>query len=121
MKTFATTAAQGDVHFKRVEALPPGAKLVPAEAGRVVITHSETGHDHVMVLDRPAAGEPPAVEMYSGDNPLVAWLVVNRPTALEHLRPYNTHEPILFAPGTYELRRQQEYDPFNEIARRVED
>lgn len=116
MKTFADSCAQGDVHFTRINAIPAGAKPLPASNGRIVVTHSETGHDHVMVLDR---APDPAVVMYQGDDPLVAWLEVNRPTALEHLRPHDTHEPIMFPAGTYEVRRQREYTP--EGFRRVED
>lgn len=119
MKTFETTCAQGDVHFTRRDALPAGLKPVAAENGKIVVTHSETGHNHVMVLDRVAG--PPAVALYETDNPLVAWLEVHRPTALDHLRPHDTHESIVFPPGVYEVRRQQEYDPMEKIARRVDD
>jgi hypothetical protein len=119
MKTFDTTCAQGDVHFTRRDALPAGLKPLAPIDGQIVVTHSETGHNHVMVLDR--VGGPPAVQMFSGDDPLTAWLQVNRPTALEHLRPHDTHEPIMFAPGVYEVRRQREYDPLEKIARRVDD
>ena len=84
---------------------------------RIVLAHSETGHDHVMVLDK-VAGEP-AVEHFLTDNPLVSWIKVNRPTALEHPRPFDTHEPIMFGPGVYEVRRQREYTA--EGFRRVED
>lgn len=118
MKTFSKSAAQGDVHFTRREVLPGGLIEVHPKDGVLVITHSETQHNHVMVLDR---ADIPAVQMYETDNPLVAWLEVNRPTALEHLRPHDTHEPIMFAPGIYEVRRQQEYDPMAKIARRVDD
>lgn len=117
MRTFNNTAAQGDVCFRRVDVLPPSVKEMEAQNNRLVITHSETGHDHVMVLDREA--DAPAVQMYSGDNPLMAWIKVNRPTALIHLRPHDTHEPIMFSPGIYEVRRQREYTP--EGWRRVED
>ena len=106
MKTFKTMCAQGDVLFRKQDALPKGAKPVAA-INRVVLAHSETGHDHVMVLDN--VGGAPAVEHFSTDNPLVSWIRVNRPTALEHLRPYDTHEPIMFGPGVYEVRRQREY------------
>ena len=57
--------------------------------------------------------------MYGTDNPLVSWLQVNRSTALDHLRPHDTHESIMFEPGIYEVRRQREYTP--EGFRRVED
>ena len=38
---------------------------------------------------------------------------------LEHLREFDKHEPILFEPGVYHVRRQREYTP--EGFRRVED
>lgn len=120
MKTFTDTCAQGDVHFTRQNALPAGLHPVEPVDGQIVVTHSETGHNHVMVLDRVAEA-PPAVQMFSGGDPLTAWLQVNRPTALEHLRPHDTHEPIMFEPGVYEIRRQREYDPMEKIARRVDD
>ena len=100
----------------QAELASAGAAVIDPNKGRVVVTHSETGHDHVMVLDRAAE---PAVVMYSSNDPLVSWLQVNRPTALEHLRPHDTHEPIMFSPGVYEVRRQREYTP-SEI-RRVAD
>ena len=109
MKTFNECCAQGDVLIRRVPEIPKNAKEVLTESGRVVVTHSETGHDHVMVLDRERG--KPDVRMYQGDNPLVAWLEVNRPTALEHLRPHDTHEPIMFGVGIYEVRRQREHTP----------
>lgn len=110
MKTFDKTCAQGDVLFRKVSTIPADAILVAATVGEIIVTHSETGHHHVMVLDRDA--EVPAVEMFSAkDNPLLAWLKVNRPTALEHRRPHDTHEPIMFGVGIYEVRRQREYSP----------
>lgn len=110
MKTFSRIAAQGDVLFRRVSDIPPSARAVAAECGELIVTHSETGHHHVMVLDRKT--DVPAVEMFnSADNPLLAWLRVNRPTALEHRRPHDTHESIMFEPGVYEVRRQREHTP----------
>lgn len=110
MQTFGKIAAQGDVIFRRYDHLPVGLTRVEPVDGALVVTHSETGHHHVMVLDRKHS-KTPAVEMYATDNPLVAWIKVNRPTALDHLRPHDTHESILFAPGVYEVRKQREYTP----------
>lgn len=119
MKTFQNVAAQGDVFFIRRNAVPANLKASAPESGRVVVTHSETGHNHSMVLDR--VGNEPNVIMYESGNPLVAWLQVNRPTALEHQRPHDTHETIMFDPGVYEVRRQREFDPYAELARQVAD
>lgn len=117
MHEFQNVAAQGDVAFRRVDRLPDGVNEVPAEKGEVIVTHSETGHHHTMVLDRDS--ETPNVRMYSGENPLLAWLEVNRPSVLEHKRSFDTHEPLLFSPGIYEVRRQREYTP--EGYRQVQD
>ena len=109
MREFQETAAQGDVYFRRVDNIPAGLTEVrPNEIGELIITHSETSHNHVMVLDR-ASG--PAVQMFNGTNPLVSWLLVNRPTTLEHRRDAHQHEAILFQPGMYEIRRQVEQRP----------
>lgn len=116
MKTFLISAAQGDVHFTHRETMPANLKAVQPINDQIIVTHSETGHNHVMVLDR---ADMPAVQMFECDDPLVAWLQVNRPTALEHLRPHDTHEPIMFEPGIYEVRRQREYLP--EGFRQVQD
>lgn len=118
MKTFENFCAQGDVYFRKVDEVPTSAKKVVAENGKLIVAHSETGHSHVLCLDHKPS-KTPNVQMYAGDNPLVAWIRVNRPTALEHLRQHDTHEPIMFGVGVYEVRRQREYSP--EGWRRVQD
>ena len=75
MKKFENVCAQGDILIRRIPTLPTGLKPVEATDGRIVVTHSETGHDHIMLLDRD---KTPNVEMFQGENPLVAWLKVNR-------------------------------------------
>ena len=109
MKTFDKTCAQGDILIRRISDLPEQVTEVKAEAGRVIVTHSETGHHHVMEIERAS---DPSVRMYTGRaNPLLAWLKVTRPSALTHLRPHDTHEPIMFEAGIYEVRRQREHTP----------
>ncbi|MBK8009565.1 MAG: hypothetical protein IPK23_14920 [Rhizobiales bacterium] len=85
MKTFENFCAQGDIYIKRIEALPVNAMEVKPEGGKVIVTHSETGHHHVM--------EATAVKMYRlPDSIMDCLLVVEQPTALEHLRQHDTHE-----------------------------
>ena len=110
--TFKNACAQGDVHFTRIGKMPSGLKPVAAENGKLLVTHSETGHHHVMSSD--------GVAMFSdGSDAFTCYLAVSEPTMLEHLRSFDTHAPILFAPGNYQVRRQREYVP--EGFRRVED
>lgn len=112
MKTFEKTCAQGDIYIIRIDKLPKGLVPVAPEKGRVVLTHSESGHDHVMLAERTKAYRLP-------DSIMDIFLAVEKGDTLEHLRPHDTHEPIAFAPGFYHVRRQREYIP--EGFRRVED
>lgn len=110
--TFTDACAQGDIHISRVKKLPKGLTPVAGENGRLVVTHSETGHHHVMCDDK--------VAMFAdATDPFTCYLQVDGLATLEHLRPFDTHAPILFSPGVYEVRRQREYVP--EGFRRVED
>lgn len=112
MRTFTNVCAQGDIYITRIAALPANSQRVEPESGKCIVTHSETGHHHVMDAD--------TVTMYRlPDSIMGCLLVVEQPTALEHLREFDTHEPILFEPGVYHVRRQREYTP--EGFRRVED
>jgi hypothetical protein len=112
MKTFKNFCAQGDIYIRRVDKLPTEAIAVKAENGQVTVTHSETGHHHVM--------DATTVTMYRLPNSIMdCLLVVDQPTALEHLREFDQHEPIMFDKGIYHVRRQQEHTP--EGLRRVED
>lgn len=105
MKTIENQAAQGDVLFRRIDALPEGVTPVTAEKGAFVVAHSETGHNHV-VLDRPS------VKMFSGMDVLKAYLVVeDEPATVEHRRDFDTHQPLVLSPGVWEVRRQREYTP----------
>ena len=117
MKTFKNIAAQGDIMIIRIATLPPGLERVSSENGNLIITHSETGHHHV-VKNRPN------VVFYTGNDPMVSYLEVLEATdatetLLEHLRSFDTHAPLKFDSGVYEIRRQREYTP--EGWRRVED
>jgi hypothetical protein len=113
MKVFKTVCAQGDVYIRRVNMeIPKNAIEVQPEGKYVIVTHSETNHNHVMEKEK--------VKMYQlPDSIMKCLLVVSDPVALEHLRDYDTHEPILFEPGTYEVHRQREYTP--EGFRKVQD
>lgn len=112
MKKFKDVCAQGDIYIQRVEALPPNALRVEPKASQIIVTHSETGHHHVMDAD--------GVTMYRlPDSIMDCFLVVEKPTVLQHLRPHDTHEPIKFGKGTYRVRRQREHTP--QGFRRVED
>lgn len=117
MKSFSTSAAQGEISIRRIEKMPENIKPLAPELGKFIIGHSETGHHHIMTLDRKQAFESTSAP--AGMRILYA----NLETAGEliHERGHDTHETISFEPGIYEFRLGREYDPYGELARQVAD
>jgi hypothetical protein len=110
IKQIKHMAAQGDVMIIRVGEIPEGLNEVPRVNGKLIVTHSETGHHHTI--------ERPGVRMYQDPtDPLSAWLEVhgeeNLPNLADliHERSYDTHETISIPPGKYKIRRQREHTP----------
>jgi hypothetical protein len=108
MKTFTKMAAQGDFIILRINDIPDDVEKFEAENGHYVIAHSETGHNHVMVMDRVEAFKPkhtPDRDLYE------LFLNVKEPTDIVHLRSFDTHETLRVPAGKYQIRRQREYVP----------
>lgn len=121
MKSIQDRGAQGDVLFRRIAKLPADAVPVKPEGGELIVTHSETGHHHV-VQDMTCG-------LYSHPtSSLVGYLQLGDGCAsvggadVVHQRPWDTHETLrlLGKPGdVFEIRRQREWSP--EGWRRVQD
>jgi len=110
MKILRNMAAQGDFLILRVKSIPDGVVPVPPENGKIIIAHSETGHNHVMEATRAEAFEVPADKTDTQNVDLYKmFLLVKEDAQIDHLRSYDTHETIMVPPGTYEIRRQREY------------
>lgn len=98
---------QGDVYLVPIVAIPPEALANPvaAENGKLIVTHSETGHHHVVM-------ERPEVQMFAGMDVFRAFLnVEGDPVELVHLREHHTHETQIVAPGAWLIQRQAAYTP----------
>lgn len=111
-------ARQGEVLILKLDdtALPDWPEL-QQESGHLIVGHSETGHHHV--LERPEA-----VKIVAKPNTgamTILRMIVSEPTRIIHLRDHDTHAPVDLPPGSYEIRGQQEYDPYAEMARRAAD
>ncbi len=105
MKIIEKQAAQGDVMFRRIEALPADARPEKSAGGAFVVAHSETGHNHIVM-------ERPTVKMFSGMDEFQSYLVVEeKPAEVEHQRSFDTHQSFALSPGIWEVRRQREYTP----------
>lgn len=98
--------AQGDVLFRRVDAIPDGFSAAQPEGGRHILAHSETGHHHVV--------DASDAIRFEGSNPLVAYLRLESDTAdVTHLRSFDTHGMVCLEGGKgaiWEVRRQREWD-----------
>lgn len=109
--------AQGEITVFRVSELPEG--LMPFtdadKRGRPIISHSESGHHHVLdravtVMERPNA--PAGMR--------ILYALLDEPTMLiqDADKPHGSHS---LDAGIYEFRIAREYDPFTEQARQVAD
>lgn len=117
MKVFNEVAAQGEISIKRIEKLPDGLVPMKPENGVYVIGHSETGHHHVITMERAKVFEAPNAPA----GMRVLYAILDEPKELTHQRDFDTHEPIQFQPGTYEFRLGREFDPYAEMARKQAD
>jgi hypothetical protein len=96
---------QGDVYLIPIKAIPANAKPLTAERGQYIITHSETGHHHVVM-------ERPGVRQFSGMDIFRGFLQVEgEPAELVHLRDHHTHAAQVIAPGAWLIQRQAAYTP----------
>lgn len=120
MKTFKKICAQGEITTDVVASLPKSATLrkVAPINGRLVVSHSESGHDHYI----PAAD---AELLERTDNVpagmQIFYSIVKNPTALKQAAATPHDEISLGADIIYRHRISREFDPFAEQARRVED
>jgi hypothetical protein len=89
----------------RIETVPVDAKRQTLAHGNVhIVTHSETGHHHVVTAKH--------VDFFMAANdPNVSFLKVKKVVQLRHLREFDTHLPLQLDPGIYRVNRQVEYIP----------
>src|SRR5271157_5351659 len=99
MKNVIDCACQGDVFVKRIDSIPKSAveAAVSEESpGKYVVAHSETGHHHVIDAARAKFYIDPADTM-------VGYIsVFDKHVDIEHLRPFDTHEPLRLPTGSFE-------------------
>lgn len=77
-----------------------------------IVGHSESGHHHVL----ESKTEFNVIE--DKDN---LFLELFTPANLVHKKQVNKHRTIVVQPGTYQVKRKTEYDPWNQLIRAVFD
>jgi hypothetical protein len=98
----------GDVILKRIDKIPESMKKI-APKGNIILAEGEvTGHAHRIKEINKA-------ELFENNG--LFMLKVNDPVDLVH----EEHKTITIQPGSYEIDRVKEYDPFEEEIRRVQD
>lgn len=120
MKTFKKICAQGEITTDIVTKIPDGAILrqVAPVDGKLVISHSESGHHHYI-----PAGDAELLERTDNvpAGMQVFYSIVKNPTALRQDAAVPHDEISLGADIIYRHRISREFDPFAEQARRVAD
>lgn len=117
MKTFEKTAAQGEITITRVDKLPEGLVPMKADNGLFVVGHSETGHHHVMTMERATFFRDPKAPAGMS----VLYAILDEPKELTHQRDFDTHEPIIHQPGMYRFASGREFDHYEALARKQAD
>ena len=105
-KTVNNYAAQGDFLIMRIKDIPNDVVTVEPTDGKHIVAHSETGHNHTMVMERTTVYKEPLTK---DEDIFRLFLAVEAPTEIIHERSYHTHDPLTVPPGNYEIRRQREY------------
>lgn len=108
---------QGECRIVKIDALPEGIETKKAErvAKGFVISHSESGHHHVVtggdVMER-TNNVPAGMQIF--------YAIIDKPEEFVQ-DAANPHGGYNLDPGIYEFRVSREFDPFSEMARRVAD
>ena len=105
MKSFKNIAAQGDFIIRRIDKLPEDVREIEPTDGVFIVAHSETGHHHVIEAEGVRAYVPEKPDLYR------MFLGIDKPTAIKHLRSFDTHEALGLEGGVFEIKRQREYTP----------
>ncbi len=95
---------QGDMYLIPIKAVPHDAEQVSAVNGHFIITHSETGHNHIIE-------ERPDIRQFSGMDMFRGFLEVGFGADLKHLRHHHTHETQHVPAGAWLIQRQAAYTP----------
>lgn len=108
---------QGECRIIKIDAIPAGVQSKPAEkvAKGYVISHSESGHHHVLtggeVMER-VNNVPAGMQVF--------YAILKEPQQFIQ-DAANPHGGFKLDPGVYRFDVSREFDPFAEQARRVAD
>ena len=104
--TFKKEAAQGDLLLTRIDGIPLtkaiAEPLTPRADGKIVISHKDSNHPHVL-MNSEMVSVVPSTDEY------ILYATVTSDVVLSHEKTGpHAHLPLLLKPGVYEIRRQRE-------------
>lgn len=101
----------GECWVQPVDTIPTGESL---SVKKHIVGHSETGHHHVLVSDKP-------FDVMEETDKHDLFVRLFEPAKLVHEKTFDIHETQVLAPGDYAIYHKTEYDPFAEVVRAVYD
>jgi hypothetical protein len=102
----------GECWIMPVDKIPKDANF--KDSKKYIIGHSETGHHHMLISDKPFQVMPES-EKYD------LFVRLFEPAKVQHQKTFDIHETQVLAPGDYAIYHKTEYDPFAEVLRAVFD
>jgi hypothetical protein len=90
-------------------------RVVAPEGPHLIVGHSESGHHHVIEMER----SPNAQHLINETNAFLGRLILEENAEVKHLRSFDTHAPVNLPAGKYQVRWRAEHTP--EGMRRVMD
>lgn len=101
----------GDLIFTKVEELPKAVKEVRHNGSYTLALGEHTGHKHVISVP-----DIEKMKVYK-DSEGGIYLTLEAKASVTH----EEHKKLTFAPGTYKMGHEQEYNYFQEEISRVQD
>ncbi|MDE2100922.1 MAG: hypothetical protein KGL39_26990 [Patescibacteria group bacterium] len=101
----------GEVILFPVSKLPKGETR---QEIKVVVAHSETGHHHIVISNKPVdvMGDVEKHDLY---------IRLFEPAKLVHQKTTDKHRTLKVPAGIWKILHKSEYDPFAGLTRRVKD
>lgn len=105
----------GEVILKRVDSIPKNARLIE-EGTSIIIGHSESGHHHVLDIDRKQGTK---IRLYEKDGK--TYLDIPLMAHLRHQKTVEPHKTQVFERGFYVREIRQSYSYAEKVMKRVQD
>jgi len=105
----------GEVVIIPTSEVPKGARLIE-EGQSIIVGHSESGHHHVLDIDRK---QGTTIKMYEKDGKV--YLDIPLMAHLRHQKTVEPHETQVFKQGIYIREIRESYSYSDKVMRRVQD